>query len=122
MAGSLEWEGGVGHFPEHRRCGNVKAQGNALGNTASVKLKPQRGAIIASGFMAPLWGFDPIFCSSSQGVALGFNITAPLVLRKNSISKTDASGQLRSILPVNSTHSRERSPEPTASGGIAHRA
>src|ERR1043165_9758603 len=35
----------VAHFPEHQRCVNVKAQGNALGIVAGNTSKPQRGAI-----------------------------------------------------------------------------
>ena len=60
---------------------NVKAQGNALGIVRRAVPKPQRGAIRELATIAPRWGFGRLKPRFPQGVALGFNICAPLVLK-----------------------------------------
>src|ERR1043165_4728120 len=64
--------------PEDQRCANVKAQGNALEGAPSALSAPSR----------PFGASKRHMRYFSQGVALGFNISAPLVLKTIHNAKT----------------------------------
>ena len=72
---------------EHRRCGNNIAQGNALGfheNSGIFALKEQ-DKCRQFGLFRPCRAL--LDCPITQGVALGYNVSAPSVLkRRNSKS------------------------------------
>ena len=54
--------------------------------------KPRRGAMSSERVDGAPLGLEYYYGHGSQGVALGFNISAPLVLRKKCNFKTGASG------------------------------
>src|SRR5262245_20669305 len=68
---------------EHRRCGNAKAQGNALGEMPSASRAPKGRPDNREAESAPL-GLRGGTISITQGVALGFFMVAPLELKTSS--------------------------------------
>jgi hypothetical protein len=70
---------------EPQRGGDVKAQGNALGNATRLSLSPKGARWALSASSRPFGALIPLVPFLSQVVALGFNITAPLGLKSGNV-------------------------------------